>query len=126
MILPPAVTIHGLAHARAALAPGRPVTLLSAPGAGIYAGVGWWRALIATAGGDTPPPDILDCGPAAGRVLEALRAGQRLIVIRANDAIFAELATLAAAKGAELLRAPPPSLDLGQPGAAFHLSEWLG
>jgi hypothetical protein len=126
MTLPPAVTIHGLDHARSALAPGRPVTLLSAPGAGTYAGVGWWRALIATAGGDTPPPDILDCGQAAGRVLEALRAGQRLIVIRAGDAIFTELATLAAASGAELLRTPPPSLDLGQPNAARHLAAWLG
>jgi hypothetical protein len=68
MILPPAVTVHGLPHALAALAPGRPVTLLSAPNAAVYAGVGWWRAVVAAAGS---PPDILDCGAAAGRVLEA-------------------------------------------------------
>ena len=61
---PPAVIIHGLDHARMALAPGLPVTLLSAPGAGVYAGAGWWRALmLALCPAD---PDILDCGSAAG------------------------------------------------------------
>ena len=37
MILPPAVIIHGLPHAQAALAPGLPVTLLSAPWAACFA-----------------------------------------------------------------------------------------
>jgi hypothetical protein len=122
MILPPAVTVHGLPHALAALAPGRPVTLLSAPNAAVYAGVGWWRAVVAAAGS---PPDILDCGAAAGRVLEALRAGQCRMVVRVGDAVFAELAVLAGPKGAVLLRAPPPSLDLGRPGAVRHLAAWL-
>ena len=46
MMLPPAVVVHGLAMARQALEPGLPLTFLSAPGAGIYAGVG------VVAGGD--------------------------------------------------------------------------
>ncbi len=69
MMLPPAVVIHGLAMARQALAPGMPLTFLSAPGAGSYAGVGWWRAVIAAAGAPTGTPDILDCGDAPGRAL---------------------------------------------------------
>src|SRR5689334_18677107 len=42
----PAVVIHGLADARTVLAAGSPVTFLSAPGAALFAGCGWWRALI--------------------------------------------------------------------------------
>lgn len=126
MKLPPAVMIHGLDHASAALAPGLPVTLLSGPGAALYAGAGWWRALVAAASaGAPPPPNILDCGQAAGRALEALRAGQILLVLDAPDAIFAEVAALCVAKGATLFKTPPRSLDLAQHGAARHLMAWL-
>lgn len=46
MVFPPAVIVHGLADARAAVAIGLPVTLLSAPGAGLYAGCLWWRGIV--------------------------------------------------------------------------------
>ena len=49
MTLHPAVVVHGLADAEAALAVGRPVTLLSAPGAALYAGCLWWREMVARA-----------------------------------------------------------------------------
>ena len=52
MSLPPAVVIHGLPDALAALRSGRPVTLLSGPGAASYACCGWWRALVARARAD--------------------------------------------------------------------------
>lgn len=127
MVLPPAVMVHGLAQAQAALAPGRPVTLLSAPGAAIYAGVGWWRELVAqAAGGNPPPPDILDCADAPGRALEALRHGQRLLILRAAPALFADIAERAARQGATVLAAAPPSLDLAGRGAARRLAAWLG
>ena len=126
MKLPPAVIVHGLEHARAALAPGVAVTLLSAPAAGVYAGVGWWRALVAAAAhGTVAPPDVLDCGDATGRALEALRAGQRLLVLRADPALFRDVAERAAQLGAAVLPEAPPALDLARRGALRHLDAWL-
>jgi len=127
MTLPPAVIIHGLADARAALAPHRPVTLLSAPGAASYAGCGWWRAVVAAALAGHPGaavPDALDCAGAPGRALEALSLGCRLLVLYPCPA-WAGVAGRAAAQGASLLDRPPPALDLGQPGAVRHLAAWL-
>jgi hypothetical protein len=128
MSLPPAVIVHGLAMARAALAPGLPVTLLSAEGAAIMGGVGWWRALVAAARAGQPAAgftDILDCGDAPGRALEALRAGQIMLVLRADPRVFADLAQRAAALGAVLLPEAPPALDLGDARASRRLHAWL-
>lgn len=121
MRLPPCIVIHGLAHARLALAPGRPVTLLSAPGAALYAGSGWWRAIIRAAGTDAP--DILDCADAPGRALEALSIGCRRLILLpcpAWDAVAERAA------GALLLRERPPALDLAEPGASRRIAAWLG
>jgi hypothetical protein len=128
MVLPPAVVIHGLPHARLALRPGRPVTLLSARGAASYAGVAWWRAVIAAARAECPesdPPDVLDCSDAPGRALEALSLGCRVIVLRPGPA-FADIAVRAAAQSAVLLAEPPAALDLVDRGALRRLDAWLG
>lgn len=128
MVLPPAVVIHGLPHGRAALRPGRPVALLSAPGAPSYAGVAWWRALVAALRAEFPglePPDVLDCGDAPGRALEALSLGCRVVVLRPGPA-FADIAERAAAQGARLLAEPPAALDLHDRGALRRLDAWLG
>jgi hypothetical protein len=123
MALPPAIVIHGLAHARLALAPGQPVTLLSAPAAALYAGSGWWRAVIAAAGGDGP--DLLDCADAPGRALEALSLGCRGLVLHPCPA-WDSVAERAAAQGAALLRERPPALDLAERGASRRIAAWLG
>ncbi|MEJ0047407.1 MAG: hypothetical protein WDN04_15810 [Rhodospirillales bacterium] len=125
MKLPPAVMVHGLEQARAALAPGLAVTLLSGPAAAVYAGVGWWQALVAAASGQPPPPHVLDCGEATGRALEALRAGQRLLVLRAEPRLFHNVAERAAQLGGAVLAEAPPALDLAQPGAERRLEAWL-
>jgi hypothetical protein len=120
---PAAVIVHSLDQARAALGAGLPVTLLSAPGAGIYAGAGWWRALMQQAGaGDA---HILDCGDAPGRALEAARAGQKRVILRADAAIMAETSAIAATYGCAVMAEPPPSLDLAQHGAMRRLLDWL-
>lgn len=124
--LPPAVIVHGLAMAQAALAPGLPVTLLSARGAAVYAGVGWWQALVRAAAGGREIPDILDCGDAPGRALEALRAGQRRIVLQAAPSEWGDIAGRAAGIGTIVLAEAPASLDLGRPGAERLLAAWLG
>ena len=125
MILPPAVTIHGLAHARAALEPSLPVTLLSAPGAASYAGCGWWRALVqAVSAGRDSVPDVLDCGDAPGRVLEGLSVGCKLLILQPCPA-YADVAERATRVGARVIPDRPPSLDMRQRGAARRLTGWL-
>lgn len=128
MSLPPALVIHGVAHARLALAPRRPVALLSAPGAALYAGCGWWRAVIQAAGPPAPgvpAPDILDCADAPGRALEALSLGCRHLVLLACPA-WDGVAERAANAGATLLRVRPHALDLAAPGAERRIAAWLG
>lgn len=128
MCLPPAVTVHGLADARAALRPGYPVTLLSARGAALHAGCLWWRELIAAARAAhpaTPVQDVLDCAAAPGAAMAALRAGQRLLVLDADCPAFAAVRGAAATLGARVLPAAPPALDLARPGARRHLARWL-
>ena len=127
MSLPPATMIHGLLHARLALAAGRPVTLLSGVGAASYAGCGWWRALVAAALAEYPGrevPDVLDCGDAPGRALEALSLGCRLLVLGPGPA-WEDVAARAAAQGARLLAGAPPALDLAKAGAGCRLADWL-
>ncbi len=125
---PPCIVVHGLHHARLALATGAPVTLLSAPGAALYAGCGWWRALVDAARAEHPArdiPDILDCADASGYALEALRAGQRALILSPDCAAFSVVAARAKIMGAHLLAARPPALDMAGPGAERRLRAWL-
>ncbi len=129
IILPQAVVVHGVQMAQLAVATAAPLggalTLLSAPGAGAYAGVGWWQALVALACPQGQVAHVLDCGEAPGRALEALRAGQRLLVLRCQPRVWQDLAERATANGGVLLAEPPAALDLGQPGATRRLRQWL-
>ncbi len=120
--LPPAVVVHGLAQARAALAPGLPVLLLSGPGAAGYAGAGWWRAMIDMALDTRQEPDALDCSDQAGRALEALAMGCRILVLLPCPAFPA---IVERAADALVLPARPPALDLDDPGAGRRLDAWL-
>ena len=127
MLLPPAVVVHGLGDARAALRTGRPVTLLSGPGAASNAGCGWWRALVAQALAEAgrDAPDVLDCADAPGRAVEALRAGCLRLVLDPCVPAFADVAARAAGLGAAVLPVRPPALDLAEPGARRRLDGWL-
>lgn len=121
--LPPAVVVHGLEHALAALAQGLPITLLSAPGAGAFAGALWWRELVAQARAAhpaTPCTDILDCADAPGRAMAAIRAGQAILVLDPACPAFARVASLA-----RVLPARPAALDLGLRGAERQVRAWL-
>lgn len=120
---PPAIIVHGLAELTAAIAPGRPFTLLSAPGAASFGGCGWWAALIEAAG--FTGPSLLDCGDAPGRAVEALRLGLPGIVLTCEAAAYATVAELAQHAGARLLPVAPPALDLGERGAERRLLAWL-
>ncbi len=121
--LPPAIIVHGLAEATYALAPGRPVTLLSAHGAALAWGCLWWRELLAASGHGGPA--LLDCAAAPGRAAEALAIGLKGIVLAPGPS-WGEIAALAAQSKAALLPAPPPFLDLGLKGSERRLISWLG
>src|SRR4051812_28259306 len=124
MELPPAVIVHGLADTRAALTPGVPVTLLSAPGAGLYAGCLWWRELVQQARAgfpDTPVTDILDCADASGQAMAALRSGVIRLVLWPGAPGWDAVAAIAARKGGFVMTSAPSALDLGGHDAARRL-----
>jgi hypothetical protein len=85
--LKPAVVVHGLAHAEAALAAaglGVAVTLISAEGAAGYAGPSWFRAVIEETRASHPPfPPGTNSGSArreasfSGHVSESARESAR-------------------------------------------------
>ncbi len=124
MTLPPAIVIHGLTQARLALAPGKPVTLLSAPGAASFAGCAWWHQLIGQAGAEHVP-NFLDCADAPGRALEALSIGCRGLILRPCSA-WASVAERAEASSVLILPKRPEALDLADSGAARRIEAWLG
>ncbi|HQT63392.1 MAG: hypothetical protein B7Z75_11045 [Acidocella sp. 20-57-95] len=123
MVLPPAVIIHGARDAKAALAPGLPVTLISAPGAALYAGCLWWASLLSAVG--FTGPAFLDCGDAPGRALEALRLGLTGLILTSPPDLHGAVARVAD-KNVVILRTAPTALDMADPVALRALSGWLG
>lgn len=120
--------VHGLDDGRLALSAGLPVTLLSGPGAGLYAGCSWWHALMQRVRAEHPAVaiiDVLDCGDGSGQALAALRIGQRYLVLAPVAPGWDAVAAIAAAQNGAVLRAAPPALDLAQRGAERRLHEWL-
>ena len=120
--LPPVVVVHSLAHVLAALdaaaAADREVVLLSASEAGIYAGAGWFRALVEAGREAVPQARFtiwVDCGGDAGAALAALRAGIAALIFTGAGDVARRLADIAAKQGAVLASARPPvDLDLGE------------
>ncbi len=130
----PTLVAHGAPDLRLALdaaakAGLRHLRILSAPDAACFLGPAWWRALMAW--GDTGArrlglrlDDILDCGDAAGRALEALRLGQRILVLEPSPQ-WRAVKDRADPLGATLLAERPAALDLGAPGAERRLGAFF-
>lgn len=114
------IRVHTPAHANAALAAareaGRPVRLLSSPGAPAAQGRRWLRRVAAEAARAYAGVDwqvIVDCADAPGHALACLEDGASAVAVRAlPDAAVARLEAIAAGLGAEVLVAPRPDLDL--------------
>jgi hypothetical protein len=124
----PAVVIHGLADARAALALGVPVTLLSAPGAALFGGCAWWLALVGQVRielADAAIDDILDCADASGLAVGALRIGQRAIVLDPAAPGWDSVVAIATSLGGEVLARRPEAIDMSRPAEARRLRDWL-
>jgi hypothetical protein len=116
----PVIIVHALGHAvaavKAAAAARRQVTLLSAPGAGGYAGPGWFRELVEAAREAVPEARfsaLLDCGDEAGAVLAAFRAQVEGVVFTGRADVAKRLADIARQRGARFETArPAAALDL--------------
>jgi acyl-CoA reductase-like NAD-dependent aldehyde dehydrogenase len=121
----PVIVVHTLAHAigalNAAKRADRPIVLSSAPEAGVSAGPGWFRELIAAAREAVPEASflaILDCGEEAGAALAAIRAGVECVLFTGRTDVALRLADIARQHGVRLETAPPTAaLDLA--GAFF-------
>jgi hypothetical protein len=110
------VIVHRLAEAVAALAEaqatGGGVVLVSAPGAALHAGCGWWRALVAAARASHPAvecTDVLDCADGAGQAMAALRIGLTRLVLWPDAPGRAAVCSIAESMGGFVLPAPPPT-----------------
>jgi hypothetical protein len=128
MIVYPAVIVHGVADAKAALTPGLPVTLLSAPGAALFAGCLWWREVIASARAawpETPATDILDCADGSGMAMGALRSGVCRLILWPDAPGWAGVSAIAERQGGFVLPEAPPALDMAQRNAVRRLDAWL-
>lgn len=128
MIVHPAVIVHGVADAKAALAPGLPVTLLSAPGAAVFAGCLWWREIVAAARTeypDTKATDVLDCADASGMAMGALRSGVCRLVLWPSAPGWNGVAAIAERQGGFVVSQAPLALDLAQRNAIRQLAAWL-
>lgn len=125
MILHHTLVVHGLDQVRAALRPGRPVILLSAPGAAGFAGCLWWRGLMALGRAEFPGADlddVLDCADSPGHAMAALRVGQLRLVLDPACPAFPAVVQAATTLGAAVLPSRPPALDLG---TGRVLAAWL-
>jgi hypothetical protein len=102
-IKPRAVIVHSLDQAAAAAAAaaelGVTLTVLSAPGAGGYAGPGWFAGLAEAVRARFPALEVafvLDCADEAGTVQAALRRGLDRVRFDGPPEVAAKLAALGA------------------------------
>ena len=106
-----------------------PLTLISAPGAGAYAGPVWFLEIVAQARAKAPElavSGILDCADDSGHALAALRAGVKAIVFTGDAAIVEKLTAIGKATGATVHDTRPPALDpAGGPLREAACRAWL-
>lgn len=121
------IRIHSQDHARAALTAAaeldKAVMLVSPVMAGAFAGIGWWRELVCLMTEEFPRiplSAVLDCGPAPGLALAAIRAGIGHVWLDVEPAMAAKIASIAEQAGARVDRGTV-TLDLlgvPEPGPA--------
>ena len=128
MMIYPAVIVHGLADAQTALALGKPLTLLSAPGAAGFAGCLWWQGLVMAALAGAPSnavTDILDCADISGLALAAIRSGVSRLVLWPGAPGHAAVTAIAERQGGFVLTRAPVALDMARSDAIRRLPDWL-
>jgi len=129
----PFVIVHNIGHARDCVAMtqklGRPVTLISPPGAVASMGPDVFLEIIAQACDDAPQEAItavMDCGNDPGQALAALRAGCNAIRLDADAGVLSKLRDMAGSKDAVLDGTPLALFDMAEPTATPDaLQRWL-
>lgn len=117
----PVIIVHALDQAvaalRAAARAERRMIIASAPEAGVYAGPGWFRALVDAARQAVPGASfsaLLDCSDSAGAALAAIRSEVERVLFTGRADVARRLADIARQHGVRLETArPTPALDLG-------------
>ena len=116
--VPAAILVHGIGDLRAALEAasilGRPLTVLSIPGAAGSAGPAWFHALILAGQAEFPQvplTGVLDCADQPGHALAALRAGCRDLLLHASVPAWPRVQAIAEASAARLYRCHGPFFD---------------
>jgi hypothetical protein len=130
---PPAIVVHGLPQALAALQAAADldmeITLMSAPGAAAYGGPAWFMALAREAMAAVPnarASAVLDCGDKPGFVLAALRCGFASVRFSGPVDMASQLAAIAGQSGARILTGPVEALDLeGCGDVTAACRDWL-
>jgi hypothetical protein len=114
------VILHSLQQAEyavaAAVADGKPITLLTAPGAAAYGGPGYYLAMVEAARARHPEAmvtAILDCGDDAALAQMAFSLGWRHVVLAGPAAVREKLQQIARHYGAVVMATPPKATDLG-------------
>ena len=97
--------IHNLSEAKEAILQNPQIDQCSPPAAVEYAGVLWWRCLIALARAQTgwQGRGFLDCGDNAAWAVEALHAGVHDLMFDPRSPAWADLANLVQMAGGSLL-----------------------
>ncbi|WP_158046606.1 hypothetical protein [Skermanella pratensis] len=116
--VPPAVLVHGIDGLRAALAAaaslGRPLTVVSFPGAAGSAGASWFHALVRAGSAEHPEVPltaVLDCGEQPGHALAALRVGVGHLLLADSVPAWPRVQAIAEAAGATLYGSAGPVFD---------------
>lgn len=129
---PASVVIHDLDQARRALTAarrtGRPVHLVSAPGAGAYLGPALFKQIVDQACAAEPAARAtacLDCADEPGTAMEALRQGIDAVSLTAAPAVLAKIESAAAQAGSSLSERPARTLDMAMADADMRLDAWL-
>jgi len=129
---PASVVIHDLDQARRALAAGRrtgrPVHLVSAPGAAGYLGPALFKQIVDQARAAEPAARAtvcLDCADEPGTALDALRQGVEAVSLSAAPEVLAKIESAATQVGARLVTRPTQALDMADADADRRLDAWL-
>jgi hypothetical protein len=127
------VMVHNAAEAieaaRVAALAGRPLIIVSPPGAALFAGPVWFKALIDAAREEIAPTAtvtfMLDCADSPGAVLASIRARIEAVSFHGNARALARLKAIAKRAGVALHAPPTAAFDLSKEANPEALSAWF-
>lgn len=124
----PFLIVHDIGHVRDAVAiareHGRPVTLISAPGAAASMGADVFNRMIDAVRAEDPDTDIsavMDCGADPGQAMQALRMGCKNLRLNAEESVLRKLRDMT--DGIVLDARPIAAYDMA--GGTHDLAAWL-